>query len=71
MSVDPKPTLSFWSRMGRAFVNILRTLLILALIAGVVAAIYYGTPYLYEKFILPIEENTARLDEVENKQATD
>jgi len=71
MSVDPKPTLSFWSRMGRAFVNILRYLLILALIAGVVAAIYYGTPYLYEKFILPIEENTARLDEVENKQATD
>jgi len=71
MSVDPKPTLSFWSRMGRAFVNILRYLLILALIAGVVAAIYYGTPYLYEKFILPIEENTARLDEVENKQTTD
>jgi TolA-binding protein len=57
--------------MGRAFVNILRYLLILALIAGIVAAIYYGTPYLYEKLILPIEENTARLEEVENKQATD
>jgi predicted RNase H-like nuclease (RuvC/YqgF family) len=57
--------------MGRAFVNILRYLLILALIAGVVAAIYFGTPYLYEKFIQPIEENTARLDEVENKQAAD
>ncbi len=71
MSVDPKPTPSFWSRMGRAFVNILRYLLILALIAGIVAAIYFGTPYLYEKFILPIEENTARLDEVENKQAAD
>ncbi len=71
MSVDPKPTPSFWSRMGRAFINILRYLLILALIAGIVAAIYYGTPYLYEKFILPIEENSARLDEVENKQAAD
>jgi uncharacterized coiled-coil protein SlyX len=71
MSVDPKPTLSFWSRLGRAFVNILRYLLILALIAGVVAAIYYGAPYLYEKFILPIEANTARLEEIENKQAAD
>jgi TolA-binding protein len=71
MSVDPKPTQSFWSRMGRAFVKILRFLLILALIAGVVAAIYFGTPYLYEKFILPIEENTARLDEIENNQAAD
>jgi len=71
MSVDPKPTQSFWSRMGRAFVNILRYLLILALIAGVVVAIYFGAPYLYEKFILPIEANTARLDEIENKQAAD
>ena len=71
MSVDPKPTLSFWSRLGRSFVTILRYLLILGVIAGVVAAMYYGTPYLYEKFILPIEANTARLDEVENKQTTD
>lgn len=71
MSADPKQTQSFWSRMGRAFVKILRFLLILALIAGVVAAIYFGTPYLYEKFILPIEENTARLEEIEDKQASD
>jgi len=71
MSADPKPTPSFWSRMGRAFVKILRVLLILALIAGVVAAIYFGTPYLYERFILPIEENTARLEEIEEEQAAE
>ncbi|MDY6846742.1 MAG: hypothetical protein SVP52_06365 [Chloroflexota bacterium] len=71
MSIDSKPTLSFWSRLGRAFVNILRILLILAVIAGVAAAAYYGTPYLYEKFILPIEANTDRLNEVENKHTTD
>ena len=69
MSAELKPTPSFWSRLGRAIVNILRFLLILAVIAGVAAAIYYGTPYLYEKFILPVETNTARLNEVENKQA--
>jgi TolA-binding protein len=71
MSVNPKPTPSFWSRLGKGFVKTLRVLLILAVIAGVAAAIYYGTPYLYEKFILPVEANTARLTEVENKQATD
>ena len=71
MSADPKPTPSFWSRMGRAFVKILRVLLILALIAGVVAAIYFGTPYLYQRFILPIEENTARLEEIEEEQAAE
>jgi TolA-binding protein len=71
MNAELKPTPSFWSRLERAFVNILRFLLIIAVLAGVVAAIYYGTPYLYEKFILPVETNTARLSEVESKQATD
>lgn len=71
MSAGLKPNPSFLSRLGRAFVNVLRFLLILAVIAGVAAAIYYGTPYLYEKFILPVETNTARLNEVENKQAAD
>ena len=71
MSVNPKPTLTFWSRLGKGLVKTLRVLLILAVIAGVAAAIYYGAPYLYKKFILPVEANTARLTEVENKQATD
>ena len=71
MSADPKSTPSFWTRMGRALVKILRVLLILALIAGVVAAIYFGAPYLYERFILPIEENTARLEEIEQEQAAE
>jgi uncharacterized coiled-coil protein SlyX len=71
MSTELKSTPSFWSRLGRVIVKILRILLILAIIAGLAAAIYYGTPYLYEKFILPVETNTARLNEVENKQITD
>jgi TolA-binding protein len=71
MSPEPNSTPSFWSRLGGAIVNVLVFLLILAVMAGVAAGIYYGAPYLYEKFIVPVETNTARLSEVENKQAAD
>ena len=69
MSNETNTALSFWARLGLAFVKFLRSLLILAIIAGIVAAVYYGTPYLYKKFILPVETNTSRLGEVENTQA--
>jgi len=71
MNNELKPLTSFWSRLGRAFVNILRILLVLAIIAGIAAAVYFGTPYLYENFILPVETNTTRLSEVESKQAAE
>ena len=71
MSNETNTTPSFWSRLGRAFVKFLRSLLILAIIAGIVAAVYYGTPYLYKKSIPPVETNTSRLGEVENKQAAE
>lgn len=71
MNTEIDPTPSFWSQLGRAFVKLLRLVLILAVIAGIGAGIYFGAPYLYEKFILPVETNTARLNEVESKQAAD
>jgi DNA repair exonuclease SbcCD ATPase subunit len=67
---NEKPTPSFASRLWRAFVKLLRILLVLVLIAGVVAAFYYGVPYFYQKVILPIENNTARLTEIESEQST-
>ena len=71
MSIDLNKAPSFWSRLGRAFVNILRFLLILVVITAIAAVIYFSVPYLYEKFIIPVETNTARLSEVENKAAAD
>jgi TolA-binding protein len=71
MSDEVNPTSSFWSRLGRTLVVILRILLVLAVIAGIAAAVYYGSPYLYNQFIQPVENNTARLSEVESKQAAD
>lgn len=71
MKEELNSTSTFRARLGRAFVNFLRTLLVLIIIAGLIAAISYGTPYLYNKFILPVENNTSRLSEVESKQAAD
>ena len=71
MNNELNPTPSFWQRLGRAFIKTLRFLLILAILAGIGAAVYYGTPYLYEKFILPVETNTTRLNEVESNQAAE
>ena len=71
MKEELNSTSTFGARLGRAFVIFLRTLLALAIIAGLIAAISYGAPYLYNKFILPVENNTSRLSEVENKQTAD
>jgi uncharacterized coiled-coil protein SlyX len=62
---------AFPARLGRAFMKLLRFVLILAILAGVVAAFYYGVPYFYQKVILPIEDNTARLSDIEKAQSTD
>jgi hypothetical protein len=71
-SVEEKP--SFLSRLGRAFVNFLRALLrliiTLVFIAGIGAVIYFGMPFINETFIVPVEQNTARIREIETKMAT-
>lgn len=61
-------TNSFWHRLGLAFWKILRFLVILTIITVIGAGLYFTVPYLYEKFILPIETNTARLSEIESSQ---
>lgn len=65
-NADLTPTFS--SRMSKAFSNLVRAFLILIIVAGIAAAVYFGTPFLYQKFILPVETNTARLKDVEDKQ---
>lgn len=62
------------SRAGQILLNVLRALLrlilLVMLIVGVGAAIYYGAPYLREKFIAPVEQNAARVNELENEVAS-
>lgn len=61
---------SFLSRLGRAFINFLRALLRLILIAvligGIGAVLYYGLPYLNSTLIAPVEQNTAQIYKLES-----
>lgn len=64
---------SFLSRLGRALLNFIRALLRLILmvlvIGGIGAALYFGLPYLNRTFIAPVERNAARVNELEDKIA--
>jgi hypothetical protein len=72
-AVEPTPENkpSFGARAGQVLLNVfralLRLLLLVILIGGVGAGIYYGIPYIREKFITPVEQNTARVGELENQ----
>jgi hypothetical protein len=69
---EAKP--SFWSRLGQAFLTFLRALLrlfiILVVIVGIGAAIYFAIPFINRTFIVPVERNTARIGELEDEIAT-
>jgi len=69
--IQEKP--SFRSRFGNALLTFLRALfkliLVVLLIGGAGAAVYFGLPILRERFIAPVEQNTARVAELENEVA--
>lgn len=68
----PQP--SFGSRLGKAFLwffrALVRLILIVLVIGGFGAAIYYGIPYLQRKFVAPVEQNSARVAELEGEIAS-
>lgn len=65
---------SFLSRLGRGLINFIRALLrltlLVLLIFAVGAAFYLGLPYLNNTFIAPVEQNAARVGELEDKIAS-
>lgn len=69
MPSDNKP--SFGSRFGnalRSFVRALfRLILLLLVIGGIGAALYFGLPVLRERYIAPMEQNSARVLDLENE----
>lgn len=68
-SAEEKP--SFLSRLGQAFVNFLRALarliMLVLVIGGIGAALYYGLPFLNEKIIVPIERNSVQIVQLESE----
>lgn len=74
-AAPPKETKpSFGDRLGQAilwfFRALLRLILIVLVIGGIGAAIYYGVPLLYEKFVTPVEQNASRVNELEKEIAS-
>jgi len=66
---EAKP--SFLSTLGRGFINFIRALLrlvlLVLLISAAGAALYFGLPYLNNTFIAPVEQNAARVGELETR----
>jgi len=60
-----------WNIIGRALGFLFRLLLALVILAGIAAAVYFGAPYVYEKYVRPVENNAARLGDLEVQHAAD
>jgi hypothetical protein len=65
----------FWSRLGKAFTNLIRAflwlVLVSAILAGIGAGIYFGIPYLYERYVRPVEVNALQISRIATQQAAD
>jgi len=70
-AADEKP--SFGSRAGaalRSFVRALFKLIAILLILGVIgAALYFGLPVLRDRYIIPVEQNSVRVNQLETEVA--
>ncbi len=70
-AVEDKP--SFGSRAGaalRSFVRALFKLIAILIILGAIgAALYFGLPVLRDRYIVPVEQNSVRVDQLENEVA--
>lgn len=57
---------SFWSRLREGLLRFARALLRLILLiiigGGIGAVLYFGVPYLRDKFIVPVEQNSAQIN---------
>ena len=64
----PSSSPTFGQRMGRFLGFLFRLFLALALLAVIGAGLYFGLPLLYERYILPVQENTAELQQLRSQQ---
>ncbi len=62
----PKPP-GLWSRTGSFLSSLLKWLLVLAVIAGIAAGVYYGWPVVNDRVIKPIAANTDSVAAVQDE----
>lgn len=64
--VSTGPT--FGQRVGRFFRFLLRLVLVLLVLAAIGVGLYFGLPLLYQRYVVPVEQNTAGMVELESRQ---
>ena len=61
------PGPSFGERVGRFFRFLLRLAALLVILAIISMALYFVLPWLYQKYITPVEQNTAQMSELQSR----
>lgn len=64
----PPPRPSVRQRVRRFFDALIRLLALLIILGVIGLGLYYGLPLLYQKYIVPVEQNTAEVSELQSRQ---
>jgi len=59
---------SFGRRVRRFFEFLLRLIALIIILSIIGMGLYYGLPLLYQKYIVPVEQNTAEVTELQSRQ---
>lgn len=66
---DEKSRQTFGQVLRRIVLAILRLIIIIAVIGGCGAALYFGVPFILNRYIQPLEQNTSNLSGLELRQS--
>lgn len=65
---DEAPRQTFGQIARRFVLAFLRLIIIVAVIGGCGAMIYFGTPFLYDNFVRPVEQNASQMTDLNRRQ---
>lgn len=59
---------SFGERLGRFLRFLVRLFLVIIVGAAIGVGLYFGVPWLYQRYVVPVEQNTSNLVELQSRQ---
>ncbi|HEB65856.1 MAG TPA: hypothetical protein ENJ02_09985 [Chloroflexi bacterium] len=68
MSTQKPSAPSFGQRLGRAFLALIRAIVLLLIIVAIGALLVWSLPRLYTRFILPVQEHSAQIQDLQDQQ---
>lgn len=66
---DEAPRQTFGQIVRRFVLTVLRLIIIVAVIGGCGALIYFGAPFLYDNFVSPVEQNASQMTDLNRRQS--